>query len=566
MSKTQKGKFSERVKGALGIEGDTKTVVFPMLSYTATNIATSGAGYINGLYYIAFLTYVEGLSGSQIGLIMLLKSIWDAITDPMMGIITDRTRSRFGKHRVYIIFAAVPFAITFFMTWYSFGISGMGNSNLTMMYYIFAYFLYSTVTTVLSVPHTAMLPEMAPDYFLRTQYNSVGYLMNSTGMVPSFLIASIPFGLFQTKTFDETFRMKFVILGICLSLFYIIPIIITGIKCKEPSSLQAHFEPFDGKYVFKEYIQVFRNRAFRQYFTISLLYMFALGFYNNTKVYFMKELADVWVLYNVTNVISGIFEASGFPLNYWLTKKFGKQRSSWITTPFYIISLVIILFINGNKKLGAIPITNIAVLVHCAFYNFGLSGIGFTTSNIYPDVTDVDEMITGRRREGVVATFSTFIKKIASGFLGMIVLTSLEWFGVAVSSKTTSVGVIAPGHYASDLFGKFFDYAFGIKLTGAVIPIICIAGALLALRNYTMTKNDHSMIRAAIATKKIYGDVTLTEEEKKTCEKIAGQKWENMWISKAGNGEYHPLEKDEKGKYIVPELTSEKTEGEKAAV
>ena len=129
MSKAEGLSFGERVKKAIGIEGDTKRVVFPMLNYTATNISTSGASYFFSLYYIPFLVYVEGLSPSQVGLIILIKSIWDAITDPLMGVITDRTHSRFGKHRVYIIASVIPFVLTFFMTWYSFGLSSGGSST-----------------------------------------------------------------------------------------------------------------------------------------------------------------------------------------------------------------------------------------------------------------------------------------------------------------------------------------------------------------------------------------------------------------------------------------------------
>ena len=171
-------------------------------------------------------------------------------------------------------------------------------------------------------------------------------------------------------------------------------------------------------------------------------------------------------------------------------------------------------------------------------YNFGLSGIGFTTSNTYPDITDVDEMIVGRRREGVIATFSTFIKKIASGMMGMFVLTGLEWFGVNTStgSSTTLRGAVESGKHAYDLFGPFFGAAFGIKFFSAGVPLLCILGSLLALKNFTMTKQQHTMIRAAVATRKRYGGVLLTEKDKNACEQIAGQKWENMWLSTCEEG------------------------------
>ncbi len=567
--------FGERVKKAIGIEGDTKRVVFPMLNYTATNISTSGASYFFSLYYIPFLVYVEGLSPSQVGLIILIKSVWDAITDPLMGVITDRTRSRFGKHRVYIIAATVPFALTFFMTWYSFGLSGHASSNAVMLYYIAAYVLYSTATTVLTVPHTAMLPEMAPDYFLRTQYNSVGYLMNSAGMVPSFILASLVLnfvrpakltvgsffgsvlGCFTHSLDPETVpKSHYMVVGLVLAAAYIIPLSITARKCKERSSLRDRFEPFSAGYAFKEYALVFKNRAFRQYFIISILYMFATGFYNSSKIFLFKELSDTYFLYGIINIIAGICEASGFPLNYAITKKFGKQKCSWITTPFWIVSLAIILFITGPKSDGGKWVNVVLIIVHTILYNFGLSGIGFTTTNTYPDITDVDEMIIGRRREGVIATFSTFIKKIASGMMGMFVLTGLEWFGVntASSSATTMRGSVEGGRHAYEIFGPFFGAHFGIKFFSAIVPLLCIIGSLIALRHFTMTKSQHTMIRAAIATKKKYGAVILCDEDKAACEKIAGRKWSEMWLGEQPEGVTpHMLEQPQDGKYAILE-------------
>ena len=364
-------------------------------------------------------------------------------------------------------------------------------------------------------------------------------------------------GMVNTKDFNPGMRGTFLTLGIILSLFYIIPIFITGFKCKERSSLQDRMPPFDGAYVFREYAQVFKNKAFRQYFLISVLYMFAMGFYNNTKVYFLKELADVWAVYNIINVIAGVFEASGFPLNFALTKKYGKQRCTWVTTPFLLVSYLMMLFINGNVTVGRVSVTVIVVLIHAAFHSFGFSGMGFTITNIYPDVTDVDEMITGRRREGVIATFSTFIKKVATGFMGMLVLTTLEWFGVATSSTTTAAGAIPAGRHAYELFGSFFGASFGIKLMGAAIPCLFILLAMWKIRSYKMTKSDHTMIRAAIATRHVYGRADLTEEQKQICEKIAGRAWDEMWIggedAARSDGLPHPLLTDENGNYVIPD-------------
>lgn len=97
--------------------------------------------------------------------------------------------------------------------------------------------------------------------------------------------------------------------------------------------------------------------------------------------------------------------ASGFPVNYLLTMKKGKQLCGKLLTPLMAAGLIINLFIGKSTPLWV-------VIVSIILYNFGFSGPGFTATNIQPDVTDVDEMITGRRREGVISTFNTLIKRL----------------------------------------------------------------------------------------------------------------------------------------------------------
>ena len=143
--------------------------------------------------------------------------------------------------------------------------------------------------------------------------------------------------------------------------------------------------------------------------------------------------------------------------------------------------------------------------------------------------------------------------------MGMFVLTGLGWFGVRTNkgSSTQLVGSTGSGHHAYELFGSFFGPAFGIKLFAAVIPLVFIICAMIALKRFTMTKADHTMIRAAIAVRKKYGAVALTDEQIKRCEAISGQRYEDMWISSCEEGSTPvPLELDANGKYTVFEEVS----------
>lgn len=521
-----KTELGNKVKKAIGVEGDFKQTISPMIGYNSASIFFGGGGYILSLYFLAFLTEVEGLSTAQAGLVILVSQIWDAITDPAMGIITDRTRSKYGKHRIYLLIGMFPLAISYLMLWYSFGISSLGNSKATMIYYMCAYLLFNTATTIIAVPHTAMLPELAPEYFLRTQYKSVEYIMNSVGMISSFMLVSFSLGFTNMELMNPELRGKFMILGIILSLWFSLPLIYTFKGTKEPSSLNMYVPPLNLKAVFAEFTQVFKNKAFRRYFTISVLYMMCRGFYGNSNYYFLRYIAQKQSAYNIITTIAGVAEASAFPLNYALTKKFGKQFCGKLLTPLMAGGILLNLVIN--EKLAAVNTSllgfkvdwvYILLLVATVLYNFGYSGIGFVTTNIQPDVTDVDELITGRRREGVIATFSSLLKKTISGLMSGFTGFVLKIFGLV-----TGEGTITQAPRAKR----------GINFTHIVLPVFFLALSYISVYSYKMTKKQHEMIRAAIAEKHKTGKATLTDDEKRQLEEIAGHKFEDMWIGQDG--------------------------------
>ena len=536
--------MGERLKKAIGVQGDFKTTILPMINYSYANMYMGGAGYIIGMYLTVFLTDVVNMSLNQAGIVVMLATIWDAVTDPVMGIITDRTRSKTGKHRRYLLWGLPLMAISYTLLWNSYGLSGAQNPTKAMIYFTLVYMLYKTAYTVICVPHTAMLPELAPEYNLRTQYNSVGYLFNSAGMVPAFGIVVLILAIFGSgDNITSESKAPFLVIGIVLSVFFAVAVFLTYAKTKELSSLGIKNEKLDVKYIIREYILVFKNRSFRQYFFMSLAYQFSTGFYANSKVYYIKYLANQYSKYALFNAVAGVAEAGAFPLNYALTMKHGKKKCGNIVTPLMVAGLAIGLIMQSGGSL----FWTILMMLSMILYPFGMSGLGFVSTNIFPDLTDVDELITGRRREGVIATFSTLIKKSISGVMAALVGFTLQGFGL-VTGDTVSDYEKSTG----TLFAQTDSAVMGVRICVAVIPIVAAFVALILLKNFRMTKDDHTMIRAAIATKHKYGSVTLTPEQKERCELISGQKLEKTWLGQGEtDGEEHYLEMDEDGQYLI---------------
>ena len=523
-------RLAAAVKRAVGIEGSARQALLPMFAYSSANIGMAATSMISGPYYLLFLTKVEGFSTGAATLMGFLRSVWDAVIDPFIGFAVDRTRTALGKHRLYIILTAVPYGLSFAMLFTSFGISGKeGAAAQLLAYHLFAGMLFALVGSVLGISHGAMLPGLAKGYMERTQYNSMGMMMNSVGMMPAQFLGTAMVGIRATKEFDPSMRPTMFKMALIVGLFAIAPILLSGLATRERSSKEDIFPPLNVRAFFREFTLVFRNKAFRQYFSMTFLYLFGASFFSVAKPFFLQEVARRWDLNSQLSLVQGAFEMLMFPINYGLTKKFGKQKCAWITTPMlflcYALGFLIAPQAPGSKSLAVW----LLLFAREITYIIGYSGFGFMRDNIYPDVTDVDEMITGRRREAIISTFNSFIKTMISGFMASIVGILLEWFGV--SKDSTKYSLLKEARAAN--LHRSLTPSFGLKFSNAFLPILFMAFALRSLRRYKMTQADHELIRRAIAQRHETGEAAVTDEERARLEEIAGQAWEAMWVGGA---------------------------------
>ncbi len=541
--------MGEKFKKAIGVEGKFFDTVWPMIQYCFANIFMGGGGYIISMYFTVFLTNVVGMEFKHATFVTMIAVVWDGINDPLMGIITDRTRSKYGRHRRYLLWSIPFIMISFTMMWNAYGLDAKEHPYICIAYYGFSYILYKTAYTMVDVPHTAMLPTLAPEYNKRTQYTSVSYIFNSVGMVPSYIILLILLSVFNSSDgLSKDSKAPFLWAGIILSVVYAIAVYGTFKTVKEPSSLNEQLPKLDLKFAIYEYVQVFKNKSFRDYFVMSMFWNMARSFYSTTCVFYITHLANLYKYYPLYNTFAGIFESLAFPLNYALTIKKGKSKCAYVVTPLMILGFITLLIVQPVKQ-GESGILSLCLMIlgGAILYPFGMSGIGFTCNNVLPDLTDVDELITGRRREGVIGTCNTMVKQVIGGIITFVVGVTLDAFGFVTGNE-------------GDYIEQTETALWGVRLCVAIFPMICAILSFLLLRRFKMTKDDHTMIRAAIATKHKYGSVTLTPEQKERCELLSGYKLEKTWLGTVENSEEHLLEKDNDGNYLI--LLEEKAKKE----
>ncbi len=538
--------MEQKILKLLGVKGTFKKDVVPMMNYSSANITTSGAGYVVSLYYMKFLTDVVNLPLAWAGLVTTVAVVWDAITDPIMGVVTDRTRSKYGKHRRYILWGMPLLCLSFVMMWNGYGFDGRTEPVKTFIYFTFAYMLYKTAYTIIDIPHVAMLPELAPDYDLRIQYNSVGYIFNSFGMFPSFFLVSAILGSFGFSTPQAGAQKPMLIAGIILAVVYGLSLFTTFKRVREKPSLDLQVEKFDFRHLMNEYKYVVKNKAFREYFFMSLCYNIATYFYTTTLIYYIEYVAKLPSMYTLFTTIAGAFEAASFPLNYALTIKFGKKKCGAIVTPLMLAGFAVCLLMNPTAENEGSIIWKVILMATAVLYPFGKSGLGYVATNILPDISDVDELITGRRREGVIGTFNTFIKKTVSGVMSSVVMFILGGFGLVVGDELKDKLAADPSFQQSD------SALLGVRICITFAPIVFTLISLYLLHRFRMTKKEHTLIRAAVATKHKYGSVALTNEQVEIMEKISGQKYTNTWLGRDNSSaQAHTIEPDENGEYQI---------------
>ena len=130
------------------------------LSYASGDIYGGGAFVIFSLLFMNFLVLVEGLPIFATTVIIFIGRLWDAVTDPIMGRISDRTRSRFGRRRLFFLIGIIPVFLSFVMLFYSFAITGV---VAMVIYYAFAYMFFGTAFAIVMVPYNAILSDMTSD-------------------------------------------------------------------------------------------------------------------------------------------------------------------------------------------------------------------------------------------------------------------------------------------------------------------------------------------------------------------------------------------------------------------
>lgn len=464
------------------------------LAYGAADIYGGGSFLIISILYLVFLTDVVGLNPALAGSIPMIGKIWDALTDPIMGNIVDRTQSKFGAKRFYLLIGSFAGAITFAMMW----ITISGSANTLYFFYLLMYILFSTGFTIVMVPYNALLPDMVSDYTQRSAFTMYRMIFSAlsailAGLIPNMIVNRV----------GATQAQGFLIMGIVFGLIFFFSILFTFAKTWE--TIQPVVKtPF--KESFRESFSVFRNRSFRLYLGVFLFGQGSSDFITTLIIYFLAVVLRQPEQY--TFIMSGVLVSQLLAMFLYqlVLKKTSKKFPIYLGFPIRMIATFSMIFFAYAQA----PI--LPIFIASFISGLGTAASSVTSYAILTDLTDVDYLITTKRRAGIYSGMATFNRKIANGLAIWLIGLLLAYFKY-------DAGATVPSAVTVD----------GIKFMFIALPLIFMVATLYFTYKFPITKASYECIQKEIRRRLGELDEKATEEEIKICESVTGVPYDRLW-------------------------------------
>lgn len=441
----------------------TSTKLIYALGDHTVNLALSSLLFL----YPFFLTDVIGMRAGLAGLVPLVGRAVDAISDPLMGRLSDATRLSAGRRRPYFLMGMLPFGVLFAALWAD--RSGAGETA-QFVYYAGVYAVFVLAMTVLSVPYLALIPEMAPSYQERTAVNA----FRAAGAIFGTLLAAT-----AMRPLAEAFGgggRGWAAVGLVAGLYLVLPWPFVFRSTFERSGFQR---PSDQSF-FASMFSLVKHPAYRSLTGLFLLGRIAIDLASTMFIYYFTYWLGRPEDYGPTLGLFLLSVVGALPLWLRISRHVDKRTifllgaASWVGSQLFL--------------LAATPDwPSLWIYVGAA-----IGGVGYAAADMIPwsmlgEVVDEDELRTGERREGLYFGLFTFLRKLGGASAVALALWMLDFSGFA-ANQPQSTGTLTT-----------------IRVLTAVVPgVFVVLGAWVA-RGYPLTRARHDEILAALEARRAAG-------------------------------------------------------------
>jgi oligogalacturonide transporter len=469
-----------------------------MIAYGSGDLFGGGSATAIAVMYTLFLTTVANIHPVTVGIIFIVIKVISAITNPVMGYISDHTRSRFGRRRVFFLVGCLPF---FALPWI---VMDFGNPAVNAVWYGGLFVLYNLFATVVSVPYNSILPDMTSDYGERSKAIGIRMVFSKIGTIAGTWLPLTIVGLFAVKS------RGYAVMGVAMGVFFAIPWIVVFLFTWERATA---FVPPSGSIIselsgmFRDFSSTLKNASFRKHL---VMYLGALTTFDVFSAVFILLVTismnrpiefgrDVLTTVQLSQFI-------GLPIATWLCVRFSNSVAYAVSAVSFAGSIIVIALMPDD---ASYPMMASAGL----FTGIGIAGTVMSSWNNLSFVTDVDEMITAKRREGVYAGFQSFMRQLSQGLAMLLTNLCLAAIGFVTQAKAQPESVRE-----------------GLRVFIMVAPSVLLAAGIAGACFYRVNRRNYDILMAEITRLRAGGSKDdVRPEARKTVELLTGIGYMKLW-------------------------------------
>ena len=420
--------------------------------------------FINAAFNVwvfAFYFVAVGLPINYILAAFVIWTIWNALNDPLLGYISDRTRTRWGRRKPFIILGTIPILIIEIILW----IPPTDSHFITFIYLLIMLMCFDTFYTMVTF-FDALFPELYVSVEERAEVNTIKQILATIGLLMAFLIPGMFIG-------DLTRKEGYLINGIVTSVIIGISLFIAikwGAKEREEFKLD-HKQEFGYVEGLKK---AFKNRGFVLYTIMFFLYEYVLLVLATVTPLYALHVLGITDTLLISLLLGVMFIVAVLTVVIWmkLDIKWGSRKAYAVAIILYFIATIPNLFITSYTL----------ALIMVIFMGFGFGGMLYFIYLIVADPIDDDELKTGVRREGTFFGITNFFMRLA--MIMSIVTVSLVFTSTGWETYTPNPGA---------------DIIFGIRALMVIFPGIALGITLICLYFYPYTKERVAEMKSQLA-------------------------------------------------------------------
>jgi GPH family glycoside/pentoside/hexuronide:cation symporter len=412
---------------------------------------------LTSMYLMKFSTDVLGISPAAMGMVFFVSRIWDAISDPVAGFLSDRTRTRLGRRRPWMIAGAAPVGLVFVLMWTP---PELGASMLPIWMGVMVVLFY-TATTVFGMPHDSLGAELSTDYHDRTRIFAVRRIAFGLGAVVVLLAVARLTASEDPRA--DAFRLA-ALAGVVTSLL----MLYTGFSLRERPEYQGRGAPSP----LAALRDILANPHARILLGVYLIQQLAVGGITVMAAYHAQYVMGRPEALSM--VLGSFFIVSIVSIPLWmaLARRFDKK-------PLLVASMIMSAIAMGSiffVETGGL----VVMLTLAGLGGFSSGGADVVFPSLEADVIDYDEYRTGERKEGMYFAAWHFAAKTAIGAAAM-----LTGFVLAASGFEPNTAQAESARFA-------------IRALMSLFPLVCFGIGVLIFLRFRLTREAHAEIRAAL--------------------------------------------------------------------